>query len=85
MPHFYSTTVYEVEKNHQILLEGSWTSADCRWEWESSRTYYEDYSEAKKSFNRARITKHCPIIRFYETTFDEYGHVDYRNLLEEKF
>lgn len=82
---FYSTTVFEVERNRQVLLEGSWTGDHCHWDWESSRTYYEDYSEAEKAFRRSRVTKNIPIIRLYETTFDEYGNEDYRNLLEEKF
>lgn len=85
MPRFYSTTVYEVEHNYQILLEGSWTSPDCRWEWEPYSYYYKTIEEAEKDFKRCRVTKNRPIIRLYETTFDEYGCVDERELLEEKF
>lgn len=82
---YYSVTMYEVEKNRQVLIEGRWTSDDCHWKWSSKHYYYENQKDAEKHFNRLRVTKNCPIIRLYETTFDRYGHVDERNLLEEKF
>lgn len=81
---YYSVTLYEVEKNKQVLKEGSWDSIDCVWEWESESVYFEKYEDAKKKFNRTRVTDNQPIIRLYRTTYNQYGQVDERELLDEK-
>ena len=85
MSGYYSTTVYEVEKNYQTLLEGDWGSDDCRWDWRTHHSYHESYTDAEREFKRAKVTKDCPIIRLYETAFNEYGQIEDRELLEEKF
>lgn len=81
----YSMTAYEVEKYRQVLRDGDWESEDCIWDWESESMYFTDYDEARKKFNRTRVTPNHPIIRLFETRYDEYGNAEDTALLDEKY
>lgn len=63
-------SMYEIRWYSQVLLNGTWGSDDCEWDWEETTKAFRKYEDAMRLFKKQTPTADTPIIRLYRKDYD---------------
>ena len=81
-------TIYAVQIYKQVLYAGEWNAPDCEWDWESEELYFDNETDAKKSFRTVELSADEPMVRLNELTLEfedgRWFEVD-RNVIDERW